>query len=71
MLAEMIGYEGQIAILSATSTAPNQNAWIEGMKEELKEPEYAKMELVAVVYGDDDARRASTRPRRCSRRIRT
>lgn len=45
---------GQIAILSATSTAPNQNAWIEVMKEELKKPEYSKLELVEVVYGDDD-----------------
>lgn len=45
---------GQIAILSATSTAPNQNAWIEVMKEELKKPEYANLELVEVVYGDDD-----------------
>jgi rhamnose transport system substrate-binding protein len=45
---------GKIAILSATSTAPNQNAWIELMKEELKKPEYAKLELVDVVYGDDD-----------------
>ena len=45
---------GQIAILSATSTVPNQNAWIEVMKEELKKPEYSKLELVEVVYGDDD-----------------
>jgi len=45
---------GKIAILSATSTAPNQNAWIEVMKEELTKPEYAKLELVDVVYGDDD-----------------
>ena len=45
---------GKIAILSATSTAPNQNAWIEVMKEELKKPEYAKLQLVGVVYGDDD-----------------
>jgi rhamnose transport system substrate-binding protein len=44
---------GQIAILSATSTAPNQNAWIELMKAELKKPEYAKLELVTTVYGDD------------------
>ena len=53
MLAEMIGYEGQIAILSAAATMDNQNTWIAYMKEELKKPEYAKMELVAVVYGDD------------------
>jgi rhamnose transport system substrate-binding protein len=45
---------GEIAILSATSTAPNQNAWIEVMKEELKKPEYSKLKLVDVVYGDDD-----------------
>lgn len=44
---------GQIAILSATSTAPNQNAWIELMKEELQKPEYANLELVTTVYGDD------------------
>jgi rhamnose transport system substrate-binding protein len=45
---------GKIAILSATSTAPNQNAWIEVMKAEVKKPEYSKLELVDVVYGDDD-----------------
>jgi rhamnose transport system substrate-binding protein len=45
---------GQIAVLSATSTAPNQNAWIEVMKEELTKDEYANLELVEVVYGDDE-----------------
>jgi rhamnose transport system substrate-binding protein len=45
---------GDIAILSATSVAPNQNAWIEVMKTELKKPEYAKLNLVDTVYGDDD-----------------
>lgn len=54
MIAEMINYEGQIAILSATSQATNQNAWIEWMKEELKDEKYANMELVATVYGDDE-----------------
>ena len=55
MAADLAGADGgQIAILSATSTAPNQNAWIEVMKEELTKPEYAKLELVEVVYGDDD-----------------
>jgi rhamnose transport system substrate-binding protein len=48
---------GQIAILSATSTAPNQNAWIEVMKEVLDtNPDYANLELVEVVYGDDDTK---------------
>jgi rhamnose transport system substrate-binding protein len=45
---------GKIAILSATSTATNQNAWIEVMKTEVKKPEYAKLQLVDVVYGNDD-----------------
>lgn len=53
MLGEMINYEGQIAILSAAATMANQNTWIEWMKEELKDPKYAKMELVGTVYGDD------------------
>ncbi len=56
MASDLAGPDGgQIAILSATSTAPNQNAWIEVMKEVLEtEPEYANLELVEVVYGDDD-----------------
>src|SRR5919106_5786365 len=51
---------GKIAILSATSTAPNQNAWIEVMKEELTKPEYANLELVEIVYGDDDDTKSYT-----------
>jgi rhamnose transport system substrate-binding protein len=53
MMAELIDYQGQIAILSASSQATNQNAWIEWMKKELEKPDYSKMELVTVVYGDD------------------
>jgi rhamnose transport system substrate-binding protein len=45
---------GDIAILSATSTAPNQNEWIKLMKESLAKPEFAKLKLVDTVYGDDD-----------------
>jgi rhamnose transport system substrate-binding protein len=41
----------QIAILSATPTSTNQNAWIEVMKATL--PQYPQLELVATVYGDD------------------
>ncbi|QTL96735.1 rhamnose ABC transporter substrate-binding protein [Iocasia frigidifontis] len=50
---EMIGEEGQIAVLSATSQASNQNLWIEWMKKELKKPKYSNVELVKVAYGDD------------------
>jgi rhamnose transport system substrate-binding protein len=54
LASKLAGGEGQIAILSATSTAPNQNEWIMWMKDELTKPEYAKLELVATVYGDDE-----------------
>jgi rhamnose transport system substrate-binding protein len=53
LMSKLIGGKGKIAILSATSTAPNQNEWIEFMKDELKKPENSGMELVATVYGDD------------------
>ncbi|HEX9013563.1 MAG TPA: rhamnose ABC transporter substrate-binding protein [Anaerolineaceae bacterium] len=45
---------GKIAILSATSTAPNQNEWIKDMKVTLQKPEYSKLTLVDTVYGNDD-----------------
>lgn len=54
MASELADGEGQIAILSATSTAPNQNEWIEFMEEELENPDYSGLELVATVYGDDE-----------------
>ena len=44
---------GDIAILSATATATNQNAWIELMKTTLKEDKYKGLKLVDTVYGDD------------------
>ncbi|MDQ0338694.1 rhamnose transport system substrate-binding protein [Caldalkalibacillus uzonensis] len=50
---EMIGGEGQIAILSATSQATNQNLWIDWMKKELEDPKYENIELVKIAYGDD------------------
>jgi len=53
-LGKQLNYEGDIAILSATAEATNQNIWIGWMKEELKDPKYAKMKLVATVYGNDE-----------------
>ena len=53
IMAEQIGGEGQVAILSATANATNQNAWIEIMEEYAAE-EYPDMEIVATVYGDDE-----------------
>jgi rhamnose transport system substrate-binding protein len=54
LIADQIGGKGEIAILSATANAPNQNAWIKVMKEELKKPAYKDIKLVKVAYGDDD-----------------
>jgi len=53
LIAEQIGDEGEIAILSATANATNQNAWIELMKAELA-ANHPNIQLVDVVYGDDD-----------------
>lgn len=53
MIAGLIDYKGEIAILSASSQATNQNSWIEWMKKELEKGDYKDMELVSVVYGDD------------------
>ena len=53
LIAEQIGDAGQVAILSATANATNQNAWIELMKADLA-ADHPNIELVDVVYGDDD-----------------
>ncbi|WP_049575252.1 rhamnose ABC transporter substrate-binding protein [Nonomuraea sp. SBT364] len=60
LLAEMVGHKGEIAILSATANATNQNTWIEFMKDELTKPEYKDMKLVKVAYGDDDDQKSFT-----------
>lgn len=60
LMGSLINYEGKIAVLSATSDAPDQNFWIQGMKEALKDPKYAKMQLVDVVYGNDDPQKSLT-----------
>lgn len=54
IISRLIGCEGQIAILSASSTATNQNAWIGFMEDELTRPGYENIELVEIAYGDDD-----------------
>ena len=52
---DMAKGSGEIAILSATSQASNQNLWIEWMKKELSEnaQKYANLKLVRIAYGDD------------------
>ena len=50
---DMSGGSGDIAILSATSQATNQNLWIDFMKKDLMDPKYANLHLVKIAYGDD------------------
>ena len=54
LLGKEIHNKGQVAILSATPNATNQNTWIKYMKDELKKPPYSGMKLVKIAYGNDD-----------------
>ena len=61
LMGKLIDYDGEIAILSATTEAPDQNTWIAAMKDTLeKDPKYANMKLVATVYGDDQPEKSTT-----------
>ena len=53
-MGNLIGYQGEFAILSSTATATNQNAWIASMKKALaSDPKFAQMKLVQVAYGEE------------------
>ncbi|MBN9332308.1 rhamnose ABC transporter substrate-binding protein [Devosia sp.] len=54
LAADYLPDGGDVAILSAASTATNQNAWIEAAKKVIPE-KFPKINLVATVYGDDDS----------------
>lgn len=57
---DICGGEGQYAILSATSQATNQNAWIDAMKSvQESDDKYSKLELVEVAYGDDEPQKST------------
>jgi rhamnose transport system substrate-binding protein len=54
MALEIMGPNGgKYAILSASPDAANQNAWIAAHKTAIKDPKYAKLQLVDTVYGND------------------
>lgn len=53
MAREVAPQGGEIAVLSATAQATNQNIWIAEMKKVLATPSYSNLKLVNVVYGDD------------------
>ena len=57
---DISGGEGDFAILSATSQATNQNAWIDAMKKLMEEDDtYSKLNLVEVAYGDDEPQKST------------
>jgi len=54
LAADYLPDGGDVAILSAASTATNQNAWIEAAKAAIP-AKFPNINLVSVVYGDDDS----------------
>src|SRR5579859_483592 len=62
MALDILGANGgNFAVLSATADAANQNAWIASLKDTLKNnPKYAKLNLLGVVYGNDDPNKSYT-----------
>ncbi len=57
---DIAGGEGDYAILSATSQATNQNAWIDAMKKiAAADSKYSKLNLVEVAYGDDEPQKST------------
>jgi rhamnose transport system substrate-binding protein len=58
LAADYLPDGGDVAILSAASTATNQNAWIEAAKAALP-TDFPKINLVATVYGDDDSAKST------------
>ena len=54
LAADYLPEGGDVAILSAASTATNQNAWIDAAKAVIPE-KFPDINLVSVVYGDDDS----------------
>jgi rhamnose transport system substrate-binding protein len=60
MARNILGEDGgQFAVLSATADSANQNAWIAAMEEVLATPEYSNLELLEVVYGDDETEKST------------
>jgi rhamnose transport system substrate-binding protein len=62
LMGGYINFDGEFAILSATTDAPDQNTWVAAMRAELAKgnPKYANMKLVDVVYGDDQPEKSTT-----------
>ncbi len=56
MARSILGEDGgKFAVLSASPDAANQNAWIAALQRVLEQPEYANLELLEIVYGNDQS----------------
>jgi len=56
---DMTDGAGQFAVLSATSVATSQNAWIAAMEDIISgNARYSNLDWVATVFGDDEAQRS-------------
>ena len=59
MALDILGANGgKFAVLSASPDAANQNAWIKSLQDTLKDPKYAKLNLVDIVYGNDETEKS-------------
>ncbi len=60
MALDILGADGgKFAVLSAGPDSSNQNAWIASLKEVLKDAKYSKLELLDVVYGNDETEKST------------
>ena len=58
---DIAGGEGEWAIVSASSQATNQNAWIDAMKEIMaSDARYENLDLVDIQYGNDEPELSTT-----------
>ena len=66
--ASLAGGSGDIAVLSTTPTATNQNVWIDFMNKRLA-AKYPNVKVVATVYGNDQPEPSTTETDRKSTRL--
>jgi rhamnose transport system substrate-binding protein len=60
MARKILGDDGgKFAVLSAGPDSSNQNAWIASLKDILTDPAYSNMELLDVVYGNDETEKST------------
>jgi len=57
---DIMNGEGDFVVISATTDSPFQNRQIEIYKEMLAKPEYSKLNLLEVVYGNDEPEKSLT-----------